>query len=355
VDYGVRDGKRRRHYVLSLEKAKAALARGKRDADALGRRWAEIEPAKRRDLVELLDEVNAAGLTLREVWTAYRKGAHIAPTGRITLRETIEKMLASKLANGRDQEYVKNMRQALDKFAAGQGERSLVTITGDEVENYIRSVADTPGYKISLINRFSTLFAFAIMKGWLENNPCDRIERPKLVYEVEVLSNAEVVKLLSAARAKHAAFLQWYVLGLFCGLRPEEADAATWDNINLEAKTIFVPATTSKTRKARTVHLEPTAVAWLKLGGELPMAKSSRRKEMRAVREVMGWEVWPKDCLRHTCASHWIALKKSFGAVALEMGNSESVLKRHYRKEVSPADCAEFWALTPQVVAKKAK
>src|SRR5689334_3799996 len=79
VDYGLRDGKRRREYFMDRAKALKALSQGRKDADALGRRWAQIDPHERLTVANILSEIQTAGLTLPEVWSAYKKGVHITP------------------------------------------------------------------------------------------------------------------------------------------------------------------------------------------------------------------------------------------------------------------------------------
>lgn len=348
VDYGKRDGKRRREYFTDHTAATKAYSKGQQDAKELGRRWANIAPHQRLDVATVLQEVTAAGLTIREVWDAYRSGQQIpATTGRITLRDAIDKLLDAKQKAGLRENSINNLRQVLTRFAKGQDARSLASITLDDVEQFVNQQS-TPGSKNTIANRLSAMFSFSVRKGWIASNPCERLERPKQDdKEPEVFTLDQLQKMLQRVYAEQRELIPWMALALFAGLRPEEADQITKDRINLEAGTVKVDSAITKVRFARTVHLEPVAVAWLKLGGQLPIGKNVRRKQMRALRDYMGWEQIPKDALRHTAASHWIALKKSYGAVALEMGNSEAMLRKHYKAEVSPADCAAFWSLAP--------
>jgi hypothetical protein len=58
----------------------------------------------------------------------------------------------------------------------------------------------------------------------------------------------------------------------------------------------------------------------------------------------MGWKVWPKDILRHTCASHWLAIVPDAQRIALQLGNSPAILLRHYRSIVTKEDAERFWS-----------
>jgi integrase len=349
VDFGIREGKRRREYFLNKGDAEKALSRGQKDAEELGRRWSVLKSHERLAVSEIMAEVKAAGLTLRDVWDGYRKGAQVTTTGRQTLRQAIDLLIESKRKANKRPGYVTNLRQYLDAWARGQEERSLASITFDEIESFVNK-KESVGSRLTTINRLSTLFSFAVRKGWIIANPLKRIERPTVEATLPTtLTDADAIKMLKYVRQTLPGMVPWFSLALFAGLRPEEADQVTWKKIDVKAKTVVIDPQT-KIRNARTVHLEPVAVAWLKLGGDLPLTQAVRRRALRKVRDHMGWEEWPKDILRHTCASHWIALKKSYGSVAIEMGNSENILRKHYRAEVAQADCKKFWALTPKAV-----
>lgn len=59
-------------------------------------------------------------------------------------------------------------------------------------------------------------------------------------------------------------------------------------------------------------------------------------------------EEWTQDILRHTAATHMLALKQDAAAVALDFGNSPSILLRHYRALVSDQETKRFLALCPR-------
>ena len=355
VDFGMRDGKRRREYFTTKAAAEKAYRQGEKDAAELGRRWTNLQPHERLTVVEIMEEIRSAGLTLREVWDAYRKGSQVTTTGRQTIRAAIDLLLESKTKKNKRPGYVTNLRQYLEAWARGQEQRSLASITFAEVDAYV-TTKKSVGSQLTTINRLSTLFSFAVRQGWIMANPCKRIERPTPEDTMPTtLTVADTVKMLAFVRTQQPHLAPWFSLALFAGLRPEEADQITWDKINLDAGTVLIDPTISKVRRGRTVHLEPAAVEWLKLGGDLPILQVTRRRALRKVRDFMGWEEWPKDILRHTCASQWIALKKSYGEVAIEMANSENILRKHYRAEVADPDCKKFWSLTPKQILKEAK
>jgi hypothetical protein len=106
VDYGIRDGKRRREYFINKTAAEKAFKQGQKDAQELGRRWSNLQPHERLGVAEILGEIRSAGLTLRDVWDGYRKGAQIATTGRQTLRQAIDRLIESKTKANKRPGYV---------------------------------------------------------------------------------------------------------------------------------------------------------------------------------------------------------------------------------------------------------
>jgi len=56
---------------------------------------------------------------------------------------------------------------------------------------------------------------------------------------------------------------------------------------------------------------------------------------------------WINNGLRHSYATYSLAKDKNYAALAVLMGNSEAILKRHYVKGVKVQDSKEFWNLEP--------
>jgi len=188
-----------------------------------------------------------------------------------------------------------------------------------------------------------------VKKGQMTGNPCEQLDlaaQPRTPPPIFTLQ--QVRACLDYLRGSPVA-LAWFVLGTFCGFRPEEADATPWENVREDV--IIVDAQASKVRRRRVVDLEPSAAAWLaeakQLHSRLPLPKATRRRAIRALREHLGWSEWPKDITRHTAASMLLALHQDAGRVALMLGNSPGVLLTHYRELVTREQAADFWRLTP--------
>jgi integrase/recombinase XerD len=347
LDYGLRDGKRRRRYFLVEAEANQALKDAKKESEAVGRRWAQIAPERRADVVAILREIDAAGHTLRAVWDGFRNKAGAGVEEMKPLGEAITELIKAKNSANRRPAYVASLEQYLRRWAKGQEAKAISTVTLSELDDFINGLPSLSS-RATAINRLSTLFSFAVRRGWRPDNPCERIERPHVENGAPSILTVEQAKqVLVFTRTKMRRFLPWLTLALFAGIRPEEADKMTWKSIDLERGIATVDALTAKVRNRRIVHLKPAAIAWLKKGGDLPLPRVARRRCIRKLRNLLKWPAWKKDVLRHTAASYWLASDQDANRIALELGNSAAILMKHYRELVSDEDAKSFWNLTP--------
>ena len=355
LDLGVRDGKRRRQYFSARGNAVKALRKARRDAAAVGRAWTHLSPKRRADAVAIIGEIDAAGLTLRQVWETYRNGAGATVTGSKSLSEAIADLVEAKRKANRREAYVDSLEQYLTRWAKGQETKPIARVKLDEIDLFLNSTPSLSS-RATAINRLSTLFSFAVRRGWRLDNPVSRVERPHVDNGTPaILTHEETVKALNFTQTKMRRFLPWLALALFAGIRPEEADKLTWEAVDKDRGTVTIDATAAKVRRRRIVHLKPVAVAWLRVGGELPLPRMTRRRCIRRLRNLLKWPAWKKDVLRHTCASHWLASDRDAGGVALELGNSPDILFKHYRELVTDEQAKAFWGLTPAAVKKAGK
>ena len=57
------------------------------------------------------------------------------------------------------------------------------------------------------------------------------------------------------------------------------------------------------------------------------------------------------DVLRHTFISMFVAKFRSMGEAALQAGNSESIIRKHYLDLKSPAEAEQFFSIMPKRIA----
>jgi len=302
-----------------------------------------------------LAEVHRAGLTLRAVWDGYRAGtrAETAP-GLKKLGEAIKEVIEAKRLANRRPCYVAELSRYLSCFAKGRESMEVGVFTSEHIEKWFVSRKDSPHTRATGINRLSALFDFCWRKKWIADNPCLRMEKVHLEYGVpKIFPVQECEALLRAAEEQDRELIPRLVLMLFAGVRREEVSRLSWADVDLDRGFLKIDAAASKVRHRRLVLLHPTAIAWLKLGGELP-CNSNLRRRLDSVRKAAALTAWPHDVLRHTAASHLVVLHGTTKTADM-LGHSESILHRHYRELVKPTDNERFWLLLPKLTTPIAK
>jgi hypothetical protein len=150
---------------------------------------------------------------------------------------------------------------------------------------------------------------------------------------------------------KDGIMVPYFALAMFAGIRtgtdgelhklalhPEKLRL-----IDLERGVIHIKPDVSKTGKYRQVIIRPALAAWLTRYG-LEVLPTNFDRHLKIIRKTFGIG---HDVLRHTFFSMHVAAFKSVGEAALEGGNTEAVVKKHYLNLATYTEGDEFWAITP--------
>lgn len=254
----------------------------------------------------------------------------------------LKQLLEAKKAANRKRCYLSSLAHYLGRFGKDREQRPIADFSTADVEVWLKQFPHD-ATRQTWLNRISTLFAFAVRRGWLAQNPCAMIERVTVDRRAPyILTPSQVNAVLALVPNVCRAYL---VLGVFVGIRPEELLRLNWRDVDLTTRTVTVNH--AKTRRRRIVPLEPRAVALLQAcplrSGPVSPSNSTVRRFKRVARVALGLKSWPSDLLRHTAASYLLALLGDAGKVATRLGNSSAVLLAHYHNPVKAEDCAKFW------------
>lgn len=279
--------------------------------------------------------------------------------------ETVVNELIAIKERDRGSEYIKDLRIRLaGRFCKAFGKRHLGEITKAELNVWLDSLLLSSRSRRNYHSALVTLFRFAQSRGYLPDDRPTAIERtikPKAdkpsraIYEPE-----EMATLLTAAQEMGTPILPALAIAAFAGVRTGEIcqvdpkkDRLQWEDISWQESgpEIHVREEVSKTGEERFIPMTPNLQLWLepfrkRQGPIFPGLRLDLTYPTLAKRAKIEWK---KNALRRSYATYRSTASASINATVKELGNSESMLKRHYRRPIPEATAkAEKWfSITP--------
>ena len=268
----------------------------------------------------------------------------------------------------------KAINAEMNTFKAVFTERTIDTISSDELKEYLEGKPLHSRHAASLKtwnNRrgfLSTFFKYCLHMKHVATDP--------VVYvpQFKIQKARGTASTLTAERAKE--FMHWlesykgqqnkngqwwgksgcmvpyFTLTLFAGIRPDwetgEMSSLRPEHIRLDTDVIFIEPAVSKVNEKRSIKIQPNLRMWLEKYplDEYPILPPRRLKHM--FREIRKHWKLPPDVMRHTYISMTIGAFRSVGDAALQAGNSEAVIRKHYLDLKSVEEADEFWRITPK-------
>ena len=288
------------------------------------------------------------------------------------VQDAVEQFLAAKFdpngGKGNRQLSVKTLNElkSIGKIITKSwGYKRVTEITSEQIKGYLNKTKTKSGTyftnqtKLNRLTKIRQFFNYCMEKPreWVKENPCAGITITAESKEVEILTNAQVIALLEATMQEKEKVRQvmvpYLVLGLFAGLRPEEAQKMRWEWIEPldEEKRIAqvkVPAEISKISESR--YAELSEAGWNLIKPYLiqsgPIGWS--RRAFRRIKDKAGFagSEWPADCIRHTYASNWLAVHKERAHLAEIMGNSPAIIRKHYKRAIPVNDAEAYFQIS---------
>jgi hypothetical protein len=119
--------------------------------------------------------------------------------------------------------------------------------------------------------------------------------------------------------------------------------------IDFERGVIEITRDIAKVRCERKVKIRPALRQWLTAypTNKYPILPKNHDAMISEVRRKCGL-VGKDDVLRHTFISMNVSAFRSVGDAAIESGNSETIIKRHYLNLTTEAEAGLFWQITPE-------
>lgn len=293
---------------------------------------------------------------------------HKAPV----IRRTVAQVVDEHLQDARDRNVrpmtMRDLEHRMGLFRVAYGDKLITEITREDCDKWIRDRADK-WRKVHHLEMTNTtkknyrvlgggLFNFAISRDYVTENPFAQKLRTRHHADEkmpECLTWQDVKALLNTAAKVEPSMVAPLAIGCFAGLRTAEIRGMDWKHVNLAAKRITVDSSVAKKRRTRYVAMTDNLVAWLlphrqESGLVAPKGQAWRFRFDR-VRELAKIQ-WPANSMRHTFASHHLAMYGDPARTAFELGHHRdtSMLFDHYRALVTKENAEHYWKITPEAV-----
>ncbi|MES2737270.1 MAG: hypothetical protein V4672_13180 [Verrucomicrobiota bacterium] len=259
---------------------------------------------------------------------------------------------------------ISGLRKEIRAFADANPGMAVMDIETDHLEAWIerpKKNGSPPGKRF-FNNRLATWGNFLgrcrewgyLVKG--EPHPAEPIKQKKLDDKApEIWSVATAAAALAAVQQEKPRLLPFLVIGGWCGLRPGEIRRLDWTAWDWEGGYVDIGApVAAKVREQRFLPIHPNVRAMLKpwydalsekdrLGKCTFYNDRSHLSSFLRAKKII--TIWPQDVLRHSYISYRIADGVSKHEVAEEAGNSESVIRKHYRRPLKKEAGAAWFKL----------
>jgi site-specific recombinase XerD len=201
----------------------------------------------------------------------------------------------------------------------------------------------------------STFFKFAFQKDWILSNPVEKTPHHRINHRrgsAVTITAEKAAELMAFVEAfEGGEMVPYFAICLFAGIRPcvrfGEITKLQPESVRLDTDVIHIEPEVSKVRMKRLVTIQPNLAAWLR-AYPLEQFPLVPKNAVNMHRKICGNFGLTHDVLRHTFISMFVGKFRSMGEAALQAGNSESIIRKHYLDLKSTAEAGQFFGILPQ-------
>ena len=361
--YGLSGKRQREKFSTQAE----ALAEARRKAEQVSNGHPEVAGMKNSDLQELLTARGIAGhgnlIPALQEWAKAREltdgniipaaeswaRRNIADHERQKMGDVLTEFLAEKRTLGiqtekNHAEVYRNMREAF-------GHLFLDSISSQQIKAYLARQTHPSTYNTHR-KHIVSVWRWAQKAGYLARDLKTEAEltsrATEEALEPGIIDVPTLRTLLEIIRKDHPHYVAPMALAAFCGMRRSEIHAQQWADIHLSRKFLKVSSAKRGTQSKRIIELSDVAIAWLSLEKDRTdkVCYNLAIDRIRNIGRDAGLNL-PENSLRHSWISYRVAVTKNIPAVALEAGNSPTVINQHYRELVAPEIAPEWFKSFP--------
>jgi integrase len=201
----------------------------------------------------------------------------------------------------------------------------------------------------------STFLKFAFQQDWIPTNPIEKVAYHRIAHRrgsAQTLSAKHAQELMAyVEQYRGGSLVPYFALCLFAGIRPclrtGEILKLRPGHVRLDTGVIHIEPEVSKVSMKRNVAIQPNLAAWLRAYplDRCPIIVPALQKHRAKIAKLFGLS---HDIMRHTFISMFVGKFRSMGEAALQAGNSESIIRKHYLDLKTSAEAEQFFGILPQ-------
>lgn len=200
----------------------------------------------------------------------------------------------------------------------------------------------------------STFLKFALQRDWITDNPLAKIPPRRIRRRrggATTFTAQQAQELMAYVEQRYPSAIPFFAFCLFAGIRPclrtGEILRLKPGHVKIAENVIRIDGEVSKVREPRMVTIQSNLVAWLKA---YPLEKFPIiPANLQHIREKVALKFpLSHDVMRHTFISMFVAKFRSIGEAAIQAGNSEGIIRKHYLDLKSTTEAEQFFGIIPK-------
>lgn len=300
-----------------------------------------------------------AGTSLKDAVREFaRRSAEVRSVR--TVSELVDEFVAAKEKAGMSARHMKDIRYRLGRFAK-RFACPVSVITAPMIEEHLDVLGLVGRNRVNEITCLSSALRHAVRQKLAPRDLLEElsaIQRPKVEPPATLIWTPEELRELLENAPE--AFVPLVTLGGLCGMRTSEIIRADWSHITPEGNHLAVITRKGRTPSRRLVPLCPAAKAWLAPHQRPTGAICSLDREDLIVRKITSALngnrtsrgiaerfSWRENALRHSYGTYRVALTADIHRTSLEMGNSPTMITKHYLQLATKEQAEAWFGITP--------
>lgn len=251
--------------------------------------------------------------------------------------EVIAELIAAKRREQLSVPYVNRLEDDLTTFAASVPDE-IEKVQAPQIKQFLNGCEVGARRWNNLRDQIVTLFRFARSERYL---PKDRTTEAEDVAKMKVARKTVDMftpeELRIVLENTREVWLPWVLISSYAGVRTFEVLRMDWSSIRWQQRLIDLPPEVTKVNERRIIPmcdaLMQALTPWKQASGPVCVDKVPQREIEQITSKVKKTHPkfrWKHNALRHAYGSYRTALTQNVPQVALEMGNSIHMVKRHY-------------------------